>query len=324
MTMTDDQEQDETMAADVRTGDDRNGQNAQNEHQPIDSDDTTAAPEPDDPETAIVAADTTAAPELAWSAGEEPTTVIERRSWSHTWKVTGGIVAGSALLAIGVYVAVNGHHDADLHVSALPVTVHPTVAAVQPPAPPVTTTVTPALPVSATDQLFLDYMTSHGWTGSSAQAIQSGYRACVIIAPGNLNGYYSAMQLAAETGLPFDTTKEIMRDALTFYCPQRTGSNPSATTATAVPSETARPVPTFTAAQDQEVLTKLSGYTSTRWLAQNDPELVIREAHQYCHLALQTDEKVEQLNADIAAETGWDISTAGFVTSTATSTYPIC
>lgn len=69
----------------------------------VGQDDTTAAPEPDDPETTIVAADTVAAPELAWGDDEDDDEPDEpdRDSWIHT----AGIAAG--VLVIGVAAAVS-------------------------------------------------------------------------------------------------------------------------------------------------------------------------------------------------------------------------
>jgi hypothetical protein len=125
-------DQDETMAAVVRP------------------DGMTAAPEPepDEPETTIVAADTTAAPELAWSVGEQveefSSSTYDLHPWARVLAIAATTVLGAVFLAI--VLAVNGHHDADLHESALPVTTTVSATVGKTSAPVVTTVTTTAVP----------------------------------------------------------------------------------------------------------------------------------------------------------------------------------
>jgi hypothetical protein len=110
------------------------------------SDHTTASALGADAETTIVPSDPAAADALAWSQGDEPADA-ETHPWTRVLAMASGVLAIGAVAA--VVVATNGRHANDLHESALPVTVHATVAAPVLSAPVVVTTVTES-PVTVT------------------------------------------------------------------------------------------------------------------------------------------------------------------------------
>lgn len=114
-----------------------------------DQDDTQQAPEPVEPETAVVPTDasTVDAAELAWSAEtEEPEAA--RRSWANTWKIASVILGCAAALAVSVF-AWRAVHKHESVLPSLPQPTATTQPAVKPSAPPQPTTVT-APPVTVT------------------------------------------------------------------------------------------------------------------------------------------------------------------------------
>jgi hypothetical protein len=114
------------------------------------TDHTTASAAGADAETTIVPSDPATVDALAWSQGDELDD-DERHPWGRVLAIAAGVLALGGVAA--VVLATSGRHTNDLHESALPVTVHPTVAArpaVVPSVPPAVTTVT-APPVTVTE-----------------------------------------------------------------------------------------------------------------------------------------------------------------------------
>jgi hypothetical protein len=206
-----------------------------------------SAPEPDDPETTIVAADTTAAPELAWSAGDEPTTVIDRHSWIDTWGIAAVVLGIAVMAAIGVYVVHTiSHHHAEPQLSAGPAAVHPTVEEKVPsapspaPAPPVVTTVTvtptktadvavpttmAAAPSTTTrglsdDDFYMLLLTEDGVVSMPRnQGIQLGHDTCSSLGlTGNAKG--TENWLMSTYGFSFIQAATVKAAAAQVYCPQ--------------------------------------------------------------------------------------------------------
>jgi hypothetical protein len=90
---------------------------------PADMDETTHAPPSEEPETSVVASDTTTVDrdELAWSLDDTDDELkAEHRSWTDTWKTTAMILACAALVAAMVGGLIWGWHAVNRHSAAPP------------------------------------------------------------------------------------------------------------------------------------------------------------------------------------------------------------
>jgi Protein of unknown function (DUF732) len=179
------------------------------------SDDTAAASTADEPDTAIVASDTSAMErrELAWSlddGSDEP----QRQPWRNTWGIVGAIAACSAVLAGTVGVTVWGlwsHHNAPAVQPSTTTTAPPPTAVAPPPTaiatPPPTVTITatppsttallttitseaapthqPLIFTAAEDQAFLRDQQAHGLTiQNPAMVLHTAHDFCRMLAAG--------------------------------------------------------------------------------------------------------------------------------------------
>jgi Protein of unknown function (DUF732) len=175
----------------------------------------------DDPETTIVATDTAAAPELAWSVDDDDEQP-EHRSWEDAGSAAGLIVAVCAAVAVVVYVVhtMGGHHDAAVPSRAVITTVHPTAAA---PAPAVTTTVTvtptPVLPVDKDARFLALIEPLHLGPGYiSPQSARSG---CRELEEGNgTRASWIARALENAPALSIDQVTGAINTAVEVYCPE--------------------------------------------------------------------------------------------------------
>jgi hypothetical protein len=208
----------------------------------VPTDDTAAAPEPQDPETTIVATDTVAAPELAWSIDDEPTTVIDRHSWSDTGGNAATVLGIALMAAIGVYVVHTINHHHDVQVSA-PATTHPTAASAMPSAPvlttvtvtptaaptktadvavPTTTAVAPTTPTRglSDDDFYMLLLTEDGVVSMPRnQGIQLGHDTCSSLGlTGNEKG--TENWLMSTYSFSFIQAATVKAAAAQVYCPQ--------------------------------------------------------------------------------------------------------
>jgi hypothetical protein len=187
------------------------------------TDDTEQAPEiphlNDDPPTAIVAAETTAAPELAWSQGDEIEVDLPRLShpWGAAWELAARIVACTALLAgalIAWHVIRSDHHDVPMSAPVPSVSVHPvalpppTVAAAAPSAPVTTVTVTATPTVAPGDQL-VDQLRQRGINVTDPDRM--GRDVC----QGRAN-----RRSVADIATAVEQSEFAVMTAIAIYCPQ--------------------------------------------------------------------------------------------------------
>ena len=194
----DDPGHDETMAAEVRTGD---------------SDDTQSSASGADAETTIVPSDPAAVDAYAWSEGDEPE-AAERHPWGAAWELAARITVCTGLLAgalIAWHVISSHHHSAQASARATtaPSVAPPAVTTVT--APPVTVTETPTAqpapePTTWTvvftaaqdqwlaNQLSTWYQAAHGQRLDRAFVIANAHRYCTLRSQGE-STYQASQQV---------------------------------------------------------------------------------------------------------------------------------
>jgi hypothetical protein len=209
-----------------------------------DADDTMQAPPSEEPETAIVASDTTNIDrnELAWSLDEIDELKAEHRSWTDTWKTTAIILACAALVAAMVGGLIWAWHAVNSHSAAPSPTTHPTVAPTTTPVAPITTpaappnnfaTTTPPVPTSSAfidpnaptqdkDALYVTLLQIHGiYAKSRNDSIYTAHLVCLRREEGQPKEGIAREIASANTSLTaLDQANFIVGTAIGVYCPQ--------------------------------------------------------------------------------------------------------
>jgi hypothetical protein len=294
--------QDDTLAADV--------QNSENSEK---NDHTTASAAGAD--TTWVPADPATADALAWSEGDEPDD-DQRHPWTRVLAIAAGVLALGTVAAVAV--ATSGQHGNDLHESALPVTVHPSVAApvlsapVMPdihhvgPAPAAATVLAVPAPPVDKDARFLALIGPLQLDPKYMDRI-TGYAhdVCRSITDGDITRTGEIARLLKNTDLTTDQATAMVNTAIEVYCPQFTDTGPAMATpgpAPSGPDDTAPPtLPlVFTAAQDESFLAKLQRYHVS---IASDPAAAINMGHWYCQ-KLWKGETVDQASRQVQEQTG--------------------
>jgi hypothetical protein len=188
-------EQDDTMAA------------AENlpENPQVSTDHTTASALGADADTTWVPADPATVDAYAWSEGDEPDD-DQRHPWTRVLAIAAGVLALGTVAA--VVVATSGRHGNDLHESALPVTVHSSVAAPVLSAPVTTVTVTATPTVAPGDQL-VDQLRQRGINVTDPDRM--GRDAC---------GGRANRRSVADIATAIEQSEFAVMTAIAIYCPQ--------------------------------------------------------------------------------------------------------
>jgi hypothetical protein len=209
---------------------------------------TTASALGADADTTWVPADPATVDAWAWSQGEDPEEPDSSGSDRHPWTRVLAIAAG--VLALGTVTAVvvtaNGQHANDLHESALPVTVHPSVAAAPPSAPVVAApgfdihqmSSAPVVPVDK-DARFMALIEPQHYPPAVMDRITGYARGlCRSIAKGDTTRAGEiARVLGVATDLTIDQVTFLVNTAVEVYCPQFTGTGPVVSAPGPVPDE---------------------------------------------------------------------------------------
>jgi hypothetical protein len=203
---------------------------------PADTDDTKQAqPSDEEPETTIVASDTTTVDrdELAWSLDDTDAELkAEHRSWTDTWKTTAMILASAALVAAMVGGLIWAWHAVNRHSAALstptpastPSAAAPTPSAAAPtPSPAAPTSSTPAVNSPAIVNPDISYLNQLRQFGLDVQnpagAVATAHMICAQFQQGHSKVEVVGW-LAEQQPLGHLNAGRVVDAATTAYCPQ--------------------------------------------------------------------------------------------------------